>query len=149
MSDPKHPLGPALRDYFCSYLIGQRDLSPRTISTYRDTFRLLLRFLERRYHLDSETVSVEGLPPGRPTPGVQGMGAATGSVGLFERQHARCAAAAEALRDQSRAWRPEPLSSGHLWPSPRPGLYRFFISACWTPSPVVRSTYAPDAWNQE
>jgi integrase/recombinase XerD len=61
MSDPKHPLGPALRAYFCSYLIGQRDLSPQTISSYRDTFRLLLGFLERRYRLDSETVSVEDM----------------------------------------------------------------------------------------
>jgi integrase/recombinase XerD len=61
MSDPKHPLGPAVRAYFCSYLIGQRDLSPRTISSYRDTFRLLLQFMDRRCRLDSETLSVEDL----------------------------------------------------------------------------------------
>ena len=64
MSDPEHPkvpLGTPLRAYFCSYLIGQRDLSPRTICSYRDTFRLLLQFLERRYNLHSETLSVEDL----------------------------------------------------------------------------------------
>jgi hypothetical protein len=33
--------------FFCDYLIKQRDLSPRTVSTYRDTFRLLLNFLQR------------------------------------------------------------------------------------------------------
>ena len=31
--------------FFCDYLIQQRDVSPRTVSTYRDTFRLLLSFL--------------------------------------------------------------------------------------------------------
>ena len=33
--------------FFCDYLIKQRDLSPRTVSAYRDTFRLLLSFLQR------------------------------------------------------------------------------------------------------
>ena len=41
-------LGPPLRRYFCEYLINQRRLSPRTIAAYRDTFRLLLAFFERR-----------------------------------------------------------------------------------------------------
>ena len=40
-------LGPALQRYFCTYLIGQRQLSPRTIAAYRDTFRLFLGFLEQ------------------------------------------------------------------------------------------------------
>ena len=37
---------PSLQRYFCQYLIGQRNLSPQTISSYRDTFKLLIRFLE-------------------------------------------------------------------------------------------------------
>jgi site-specific recombinase XerD len=41
-------LGPALQRYFCHYLIGQRNLSPRTISSYRDCFKLLIRFMEHR-----------------------------------------------------------------------------------------------------
>jgi integrase/recombinase XerD len=64
MTDPtpsKVPLGPVLRAYFCSYLIAQRDLSPRTVSTYRDTFRLLLQFLERHYRLCAEAMGVEDL----------------------------------------------------------------------------------------
>lgn len=40
-------LGSALQRYFCAYLINQRQLSPRTIATYRDTFKLLLAFFER------------------------------------------------------------------------------------------------------
>lgn len=41
-------LGPPLRRYFCEYLINQRRLSPRTVAAYRDTFRLLFAFFERR-----------------------------------------------------------------------------------------------------
>ena len=41
-------LGHALQRYFCEYLINQRQLSPRTIAAYRDTFTLLLRFFEQR-----------------------------------------------------------------------------------------------------
>jgi site-specific recombinase XerD len=33
--------------FFGDYLIQQRDVSPRTVSTYRDTFRLLLSFLQQ------------------------------------------------------------------------------------------------------
>lgn len=62
---PRVPLGPALRAYFCSYLIGQRDLSPRTISSYRDTFRLLLRFLRNRYRIQPDAVCVNDLDASR------------------------------------------------------------------------------------
>jgi integrase/recombinase XerD len=36
-----------VQSFFCDYLIKQRDLSPRTVSAYRDTFRLLLSFLQQ------------------------------------------------------------------------------------------------------
>jgi Phage integrase, N-terminal SAM-like domain len=36
-----------VQTFFCDYLIKQRDLSPLTVSAYRDTFRLLLSFLQR------------------------------------------------------------------------------------------------------
>lgn len=35
-----------LQAFFCDHLVKQRDLSPRTISVYRDTFRLLLNFFD-------------------------------------------------------------------------------------------------------
>jgi site-specific recombinase XerD len=54
-------LGPVLQSYFCSYLIGQRDLSPRTITSYRDTFRLLLRFLQQQHGIPADVVCVEDL----------------------------------------------------------------------------------------
>jgi integrase/recombinase XerD len=36
-----------LQDFFCQYLMNQRNVSPRTIAAYRDTFRLLLQFLDQ------------------------------------------------------------------------------------------------------
>lgn len=36
-----------IQTFFCDYLINQRDVSLRTISAYRDTFRLLLNFLHK------------------------------------------------------------------------------------------------------
>jgi len=48
------PLAPAfsvlLQDFFCRHLISQRDVSPRTVAAYRDTFRILLRYIEMRKH---------------------------------------------------------------------------------------------------
>lgn len=41
-------LAPLLEAFFTDRLIGQRDASPNTISGYRDTFRLLLRFAAER-----------------------------------------------------------------------------------------------------
>jgi len=58
---PRIPLGPALRRYFCEYLVSQRDLSPRTVASYRDTFRLLLGFLERRHRIKPDVVCVDDL----------------------------------------------------------------------------------------
>jgi len=43
-----HNLGCLLQDFFCQRLIQQRRVSPRTVASYRDTFRLLLRFAERK-----------------------------------------------------------------------------------------------------
>ncbi len=61
LATPKIPLGPMLRRYFCEYLVSQRDLSPQTIGSYRDTFRLLLGFLERRHRVKPDVVCVDDL----------------------------------------------------------------------------------------
>lgn len=63
-STPRVALGPALQSYFYSYLIGQRDVSPRTVRSYRDTFRLLLRFLQQQ-GLQPDTVCVDDLDADR------------------------------------------------------------------------------------
>ena len=54
-------MGPALQRYFCQYLIGQRNLSPQTINSYRDTFKLLIRFLERRRRAKADGLCVTDL----------------------------------------------------------------------------------------
>jgi integrase/recombinase XerD len=57
----KVPLGPILQRYFCEYLVCQRDLSQNTITSYRDTFRLLLEFLKRRYRIQPDRICVDDL----------------------------------------------------------------------------------------
>ncbi len=43
-------LAPTLQAFFTDRLMGQRQASPHTITGYRDTFRLLLRFASERTH---------------------------------------------------------------------------------------------------
>ena len=43
-------LAPTLEAFFTDRLVGQKGASPNTISGYRDTFRLLLRFTQERTH---------------------------------------------------------------------------------------------------
>ena len=38
-----------LERYFCEYLLKQRNASPETVSSYRDTFRLFLQFSQQRF----------------------------------------------------------------------------------------------------
>jgi integrase/recombinase XerD len=54
-------LAPMLQRFFLSYLTGQRNVSQQTIWAYRDTFRLLLRFLQRQYRLQPESLKVADL----------------------------------------------------------------------------------------
>lgn len=42
------PVAPTLQAFFTDRLITQRNASPRTISAYRDTFRLLLRYAQQQ-----------------------------------------------------------------------------------------------------
>jgi integrase/recombinase XerD len=41
------PVGPLLQAFFIDYLYGQKRASGRTVESYRDTFRLLLKFLQQ------------------------------------------------------------------------------------------------------
>jgi integrase/recombinase XerD len=44
--------GPLLQRYFTDYLIAQRRLSPQTLASYRDTFRLLLQFVQSELKIE-------------------------------------------------------------------------------------------------
>jgi integrase/recombinase XerD len=43
-------LGTLVQAFFCEHLIAQRDVSPATVASYRDTFRLLLAYAQQRTH---------------------------------------------------------------------------------------------------
>ena len=47
---PETPLSPLLQQFFTARLMQQRQASPNTIKSYRDTFRHLLRFAEKHLH---------------------------------------------------------------------------------------------------
>jgi site-specific recombinase XerC len=49
MRDPAN-LAALLQSFFTTRLMAQRKVSPHTIASYRDTFRLLLQFAQKRLH---------------------------------------------------------------------------------------------------
>jgi site-specific recombinase XerD len=54
-------LGPLLQIFFTDYLVGQKRLSPQTIASYRDTFRLLLQFIHRKTRIEPASLSIPDL----------------------------------------------------------------------------------------
>lgn len=54
-------LAPILRSFFVDRLLRQRNTSPATIASYRDTFRLLLRFAEAHLHRPAASLTIEDL----------------------------------------------------------------------------------------
>jgi len=54
-------LAPLLERFFTQRLMQQRQASPHTISSYRDTFRLLLKFTEQRLHTPPSRLTFEAL----------------------------------------------------------------------------------------
>ena len=56
------PLSPLLEGFFSRRLLAQRRASPHTIASYRDGFRLLLRFAEKRLGRPPSQLALEDLP---------------------------------------------------------------------------------------
>jgi integrase/recombinase XerD len=54
-------LGPTLEVFFTERLMAQRRASPHTVAAYRDTFRLLLGFIEERTHKRPATLGIQDL----------------------------------------------------------------------------------------
>lgn len=54
-------LGTLLQQFFAEYLMQQRHASPRTIAAYRDSFRILFTFTERRLGKRPAALSLEDL----------------------------------------------------------------------------------------
>lgn len=60
MSAPEEFAG-LVQSFFCDHLLQQRDVSPRTVSAYRDTFRLLLSFLQQDCGKRPDQLSLQDL----------------------------------------------------------------------------------------
>src|SRR5438034_4664292 len=52
-------LAPLLEGFFTQRLMQQRQASPHTISSYRDTFRQFLKFVQQRLHMAPSRLSFE------------------------------------------------------------------------------------------
>lgn len=55
------PFSTLLQDFFCQCLINQRNASDCTVAAYRDTFRLLLRYLEQHHKTPPSQVAMADL----------------------------------------------------------------------------------------
>lgn len=47
-----------VRDFFCDRLLNQQNVSPHTVASYRDAFRLLLNYLQRRHRTPPSRLSL-------------------------------------------------------------------------------------------
>jgi len=54
-------LAPLLERFFTQRLMQQRQASPHTISSYRDTFRLLLKFVQQQLHTPPARLTLEDI----------------------------------------------------------------------------------------
>ena len=54
-------LSPLLQSFFTDRLMSQRQASPHTIASYRDTFRLLLAFAEERLNKPPSKLTMDEL----------------------------------------------------------------------------------------
>src|SRR5688572_30315492 len=50
-----------LQEYFCQRLVSERNASSRTIASYRDSFRLLLRYAAKRYGKPPSSLTLSDL----------------------------------------------------------------------------------------
>lgn len=61
MTTPSVPAAALVQAFFVEYLLNQKHASPRTLATYRDAFRLLLRFVHETKGVQPATLSVADL----------------------------------------------------------------------------------------
>jgi len=61
MITPTSSLAPLLERFFTQRLMQQRQASPHTISSYRDTFRMLLKFTQQRLYTPPSRLAFEAI----------------------------------------------------------------------------------------
>lgn len=54
-------IGPLLQSFFVEHLLAHKHVSPRTISSYRDAFRLLLQFVRDKTHIEPASLHLAAL----------------------------------------------------------------------------------------
>jgi integrase/recombinase XerD len=66
-------VGPVLQIFFTDHLTGQRRLSPQTVASYRDTFRLLLQFVHRTTGIEPASLPLSALDADRVLSFLEGL----------------------------------------------------------------------------
>jgi site-specific recombinase XerD len=61
MNVPSTSFAPLLERFFTQRLMQQRQASPHTISSYRDTFRMLLKFVQQRLHTPPAQLALQAV----------------------------------------------------------------------------------------
>jgi integrase/recombinase XerD len=61
MTDAAPLLGPLLQRFFAEHLVHHKGASPQTVASYRDTFRLLLEFVQKQCHIEPSALRVTDL----------------------------------------------------------------------------------------
>src|SRR6202043_2659692 len=63
MNKPSRPLlvGPLLQSFFSEHLCSHKDASIQTIASYRDTFRLLLRYVQQTACIEPSALRITDL----------------------------------------------------------------------------------------
>lgn len=54
-------VGPLLQEFFVKRLLTHRNVSPQTLSSYSDAFRLLLQFVATKMHIEPVALNVTEL----------------------------------------------------------------------------------------
>ncbi|RDU94526.1 tyrosine-type recombinase/integrase [Trinickia dinghuensis] len=54
-------IGPLLQGFFVEHLLAHKHVSPRTVSSYRDTLRLLLQFVWNKTHIEPSSLRLAAL----------------------------------------------------------------------------------------
>jgi site-specific recombinase XerC len=58
---PQTLVGPLLQSFFMEHLCNHKRLSPQTVKSYRDTFRLLLQYLQTKMAKKPSALSIADL----------------------------------------------------------------------------------------
>ena len=61
MTTPSVPAAGLVQAFFVDFLLNQKHSSPRTLATYRDAFRLLLRFVHETHGVEPAALHIENL----------------------------------------------------------------------------------------